>query len=82
MPNVTTGGFAGGNDDDRTHVLPNDTAAEDFEFLEAMLHRHTEPSMFLMREMEAVIPDFKDKTRYAPYVSFRSQTSHIATNKG
>jgi len=29
-----------------------------------------------------VIPDFKDKTRYAPYVSFRSQVSHIATNEG
>jgi len=29
-----------------------------------------------------VIPDFKDKTRYAPYVSFRGQISHIATNKG
>jgi len=28
-----------------------------------------------------VIPDFKDKIRYAPYVSFRSQISHIATNK-
>jgi len=29
-----------------------------------------------------VIPDFKDKTRYTPYVSLRSQISHIATNKG
>jgi len=29
-----------------------------------------------------VIPDFKDTTRYAPYVSLRSQISHIATNKG
>jgi len=29
-----------------------------------------------------VIPDFKDKTRYALYVSFRSQVSHIATNEG
>jgi hypothetical protein len=28
-----------------------------------------------------VIPDFKDKIRYTPYVSFRSQISHIATNK-
>jgi len=28
-----------------------------------------------------VIPDFKDKIRYAPYVSFRSQIPHIATNK-
>ena len=34
----------GGNDGARTHVLPNDTAAEDIEFLEAMLHCdcHTE----------------------------------------
>jgi hypothetical protein len=30
----------------------------------------------------AVIPDFKDKTRYTPYVSSKSQISHIATNKG
>jgi len=29
-----------------------------------------------------VIPDFKDKTRYAPYVSFRSQVSPTTTNKG
>jgi len=32
--------------------------------------------------LRGVIPDFKDKIRYAPYVSFRSQISHIATNKG
>jgi len=31
---------------------------------------------------ESVIADFKDKTRYAPYVSHRSQISYIATNKG
>ena len=31
MPNVTAGGSAGGNDGARTHVLPNDTAAEDAE---------------------------------------------------
>jgi len=29
-----------------------------------------------------VIPDFKDKTRYTLYMSFRSQFSYIATNKG
>ena len=29
-----------------------------------------------------VAPGFKNKTRYAPYVSLRSQISHIATNKG
>jgi len=32
--------------------------------------------------VQRVIPDFKDKTRYAPFVSFRSQISHVATNKG
>jgi len=54
VPNVIADGFAGRNDDDRIHVLPNDIAAEYFEFLEAMLHRHTEPSMLLMKEMEAL----------------------------
>ena len=29
-----------------------------------------------------VTPDFKNKTRYTPYVSLGSQISHIATNKG
>ena len=29
-----------------------------------------------------VAPDFKDKTRYTPYVSLGSQILHIATNKG
>jgi len=29
-----------------------------------------------------VIPDFKDKTTYAPYASFIRQISHIVTNKG
>ena len=28
-----------------------------------------------------VAPGFKNKTRYTPYVSPRSQISHIATNK-
>jgi len=41
---------------------------------------------FLFTKTESVrmlvIPDFKDKTRYAPYVSFRSQISHTPTNKG
>jgi len=48
VPNVTAGGFAGGNDGARTYVLPNDTTAEDAKFLEAMLRLHTEPSMLLM----------------------------------
>ena len=54
MPDVTAGGYAMRNDDYRTHVLPNDTAAEDFEFLEAMLHRHTKPSMLLMKGMKTL----------------------------
>jgi len=54
VPNVTAGGFAGGNGGVRTHVLPNDTAADDAEFLEAMLRRHTKPSMLLMKGMEAL----------------------------
>ena len=29
-----------------------------------------------------VTSDFKNKIRYAPYMSFRRQASHIATNKG
>ena len=29
-----------------------------------------------------VAPGFKNKTRYAPYVSLGSQISHIATDKG
>ena len=29
-----------------------------------------------------VAPDFKNKTRYTPYVSPGRQISHIATNKG
>ena len=54
MPNVTTGGFARGNDGAKTHALPNDTVAKDAEFLEAMLRRHTKPSMLLMKGMEAL----------------------------
>jgi len=54
VPNVTVGGFARGNDGARTHVLPNDMAVEDAKFLEAMLCRHTEPSMLLMKGMKAL----------------------------
>ena len=32
--------------------------------------------------VDDVAPGFKDKTRYTPYASLRSQISHIATNKG
>ena len=39
-------------------------------------------SLYIAMAHTGVIPDFKDKIRYAPYVSLRSQISHIATNKG
>ena len=32
--------------------------------------------------ISSVVPGFKNKTRYTPYVSPGSQISHIATNKG
>ena len=35
-----------------------------------------------MNSLVPVAPDFKDKTRYTPYVSPGSELSHIATNKG
>ena len=39
--------------------------------------------MHLVKVLDVfVAPDFKNKTRYAPYVSPESQISHIATNKG
>jgi hypothetical protein len=50
VPNVPDHGFTGGNEGVRTNVLPNNMAAEDTEFLEAMLRRHAEdPSMFFMK---------------------------------
>ena len=36
----------------------------------------------LAHGLGTVAPGFKNKTRYAPYVSLGSQISHIATNKG
>jgi hypothetical protein len=53
VPNVTCYGYARGNEHDRTHSLLNDMAEEDVEFLEAILHRHTDPSMIFMRGMES-----------------------------
>ena len=54
------------NDGARTHVLPNDMAAEDAEFLEAMLRRHTEPSMLLMKKtvLWSVLKLLMTKARY------------------
>jgi hypothetical protein len=56
VPNVPDHGFARGNEGVRTNVLPNNMAAEDAEFLEAMLRRYAkDPSMFFMKGMEALI---------------------------
>ena len=41
-----------------------------------------ETLMSLAKLYPDVTPDFKNKIRYASYVSFRRQASHIATNKG
>jgi hypothetical protein len=55
VPNVTDHDYAGWNEHDRTHVLPNDMDEEDVELLEAILHRHIDPSMFFMRGMESLM---------------------------
>ena len=36
----------------------------------------------MKNQVMIVAPNFKNKTRYAPYVSLGSQISHIATNMG
>ena len=54
VPNVTDHGYAGGNERERTHVLPNVMDEEDAELLEAMLRRHTDLSMFFMKGMESL----------------------------
>jgi hypothetical protein len=55
VPNVTDHGFAGGNERDRTHVLPNNMDEEDAKLLKAILRHHIDPSMFFMRGMEALM---------------------------
>jgi hypothetical protein len=60
VPNVTNHDFTVGNERDRTHVLPNGMDEEDVEFLEAILHHHTDPSMFFMRDMEALMKATKE----------------------
>jgi hypothetical protein len=56
VPNVPDHDFAEENEGIRTNVLPNNMAAEDAEFLEAILRRHAEdPSMFFMKGMEALM---------------------------
>ena len=54
MPNFTDHGYAGGNERERTHVLPYVMDEEDAELLEAMLRRHTGPSMFFKKGMESL----------------------------
>jgi hypothetical protein len=54
VPNVIDHGYCGGNEYDRTHVLPNVMDEEDAKLLEAMLCRHTDPSMFFMKGMESL----------------------------
>jgi len=52
VPNVPDHGFIGGNEDG----TESNMAAEDAEFLEAMLHRHAEdPSVFFKKGMEALM---------------------------
>jgi len=52
MPNVPDHGFAGGNEDG----AETNMAAEDAEFLDAMLRRHAEDlSMFFMKGMETLM---------------------------
>jgi hypothetical protein len=60
VPNVTEHGFARGNEGIRTYVVPNVTDAEDAEFLEEILRRHIDPSMFFMRGMEALMKAAKE----------------------
>ena len=56
VPNVTNHGSAGENEGVRTHILPNNIAAEDAEFLEAMLRCHRkDPSVFFIKGMEALM---------------------------
>jgi hypothetical protein len=54
VPSVTDHGYYGGNEHDRTHVMPNVMDEEDAELLEAMLHYHTDPSMFFKKGMESL----------------------------
>ena len=52
VPNVRDHGFTGGNEDG----TETNMAAEDAEFLEAMLRRHAEdPSVFFMKGIEALM---------------------------
>jgi hypothetical protein len=60
VSNVTDHGYAGRNERDRTHVLPNVIDEEDAELLEAILRRHTDPSMFFIKGMESLMKAAKE----------------------
>jgi len=51
-------------------------------FFSQTLRNNVHANGRIIMSLYSVIPDFKDKTRYAPYASFKRQISHIATNKG
>jgi hypothetical protein len=55
VPNVTNHGYAGGNERDRTYVLPNVMDDKDAELLEAILICHIDPSMFFFKGMESLM---------------------------
>jgi hypothetical protein len=55
VPKITDHAFAGGIECNRTHVLPNDMDEKDVEFLEAILHHHTDQLMLFMRGTEALM---------------------------
>jgi hypothetical protein len=55
VPNATDHGFTGGNEGAMTHVMPNVMDEEDAELLNAILRHRTDPSMFFMRGMEALM---------------------------
>jgi hypothetical protein len=55
VPNVTDHGFTRGNEAVRTHVMLNVMDEEDAELLKAILRHRTDPSIFFMRSMEALM---------------------------
>jgi hypothetical protein len=55
VPNGIDHGFTRGNEGVRTHVLSNVIDEKDVELLEAILCCHTDPSMFFIIGMEAIM---------------------------
>jgi hypothetical protein len=64
VPNVTDHGYTGGNECDRTHVLPNVMVEDHAELVEEILHHHIDPSMFFMRAMECIMKAAKEPLYY------------------